>query len=208
MDIPFRCRCGALRGLVTDASAQTGHRAVCYCDDCQTAAHALGAAAMLDARGGTEVFQVSQSQVRITEGAAQLRCMRLGPKGLMRWYAGCCDTPIANTVAAPRSPFVGVCSAALDTDALKTTRDAALGPVRMRVMGAFAVGGCPPDASPKIPLLQSGHLARLMLGWALRGRHRPSPFFDAQTNAPVVEPRVLSRDERDAARAKAGASPR
>lgn len=202
MDIPLRCRCGKLRGAVLDATPATGHRAVCYCDDCQTAAHALGAAESLDARGGTEVFQVTPSQVRLTDGAEHLRCLRLGPKGLMRWYAGCCDTPLANTLATPRSPFAGINALAMDLPG--GARDEALGPVRMRVMGAFAVGGPPPGVPGKIRFTEAGPVTGLILRSVLRGMHRPSPFFDARTGAPVVTPRVLTRDERNAARAKAG----
>ncbi len=33
--------------------------------------------------------------------------MRLTPMGLLRWYAGCCNTPIGNMVSA-RVPFIGI----------------------------------------------------------------------------------------------------
>jgi hypothetical protein len=43
-----------------------------------------------------------------------LRLMRLSEKGLLRWYAGCCDTPLFNTMATPKVPFVGVLTDRLD----------------------------------------------------------------------------------------------
>lgn len=208
MDIPFQCRCGLVRGVVQGASPDAGHRAICYCDDCQTAAHALNAAdRLLDAQGGSDIYQVPPSLVRLTQGTEHLRCLRLSPKGLMRWYAGCCDTPLVNSLDTPRSPFVGV---QVPTMVLPegTDANAALGPVRMRIMGAFAVGGCPPGVAPKFRLREAGHVTRVFARSLLWRMHRGIAFFDPATGAPIVTPRVLSRDERNAARVKAGQPPR
>lgn len=205
MDLPFRCRCGKLRGVIEGAAPDTTHRALCYCDDCQSAAYAIGAPDFLDARGASDIFQVPPRMIRLTEGAAQLRCLRLSPKGLLRWYAGCCDTPVGNCLATPRSPFAGIHGANFELG--ERSRDEVLGPVRMRVMGAFARGGCPEGVAPKVRLSEAGPVARLLLRSVLRGLHRPSPFFDAATGAPVATPRVLSLAERNAARAKAGQAP-
>ncbi len=206
MDLTFRCRCGALQGVVRGASPSGSHRAICYCDDCQTAAHALGAGDTLDPHGGSDIYQVLPRMVSLTQGAEHLRCLRLSPKGLLRWYAGCCDTPLANCMATPRSPFVGIQAGAFALPE-GATRDAVLGPVRMRVMGAFAVGGCPPGVAPKIRLSEAGPVARLLLRSVLGGQHRPSPFFDPSTGEMRATPRVLTREERNDARAKAGQPP-
>jgi hypothetical protein len=37
-----------------------------------------------------------------------------------------------------------------------------------------------------------------MLAWKAQGLARPSPFFDARTNAPRAAPRVLTPSERAA----------
>jgi len=42
-----------------------------------------------------------------------------------------------------------------------------------------------------------GARASLMLRWWVRGLARPSPFFDEQTGAPRVAPRVLTREARE-----------
>ncbi len=55
MNAEFRCRCGEVRGIVTDASPHTANRVVCYCDDCQAFAHRLGRADLLDAHGGSDI---------------------------------------------------------------------------------------------------------------------------------------------------------
>lgn len=208
MNIPLKCRCGKLTGAVVDATPSSGHRAVCYCDDCQCAAEFFGEALGLDARGGTDVFQVSHSQVKITGGIENLSCLRLSPKGLMRWYAGCCDTPLGNSLPNPRSPFVGLHHLAMDHGATGKSRDEALGAPRMFVQGRFARGGCPPHVAPKMKLSAAGPITWLLLKWTALGMHRPSPFFDPATGAPVVEPKVLTRDERRALRDKVTAASR
>ena len=196
-DIPLRCGCGQVRGVATAVSPASGNRMVCYCDDCQAFAHHLDRADVLDAHGGTDVFQVAPAQVRITEGHAQLRCLRLSEKGAFRWYAGCCRTPLANTV--PWIPFVGIIHAFMDHPAGGRSRDEALGQPIALVNGRFAVGGTPPHAHPKAPLGVIARVLRVMLGWIVRRQTRPSPFFDARTKQPVVTPHVLTPDERRAA---------
>src|SRR6185312_16583664 len=106
-DHPLQCRCGTLRGLVHDPRG--GNHAVCWCKDCQAFAHFLGRAGeVLDERGGTEIIQVLPRNVVFTQGVEALACMRLTPKGLVRWYAGCCKTPIGNTLATPKLSFIGL----------------------------------------------------------------------------------------------------
>ena len=62
---------------------------------------------MLDAAGGTDIFQMPTGRLKLTAGADALRCLRLSGKGILRWYADCCRTPIGNTVG-PRVPVVGL----------------------------------------------------------------------------------------------------
>jgi hypothetical protein len=202
MELSIRCHCGALGGVIRDVTPHTSHRGVCYCDDCQTAAQFFSKRAVLDERGGTDVLQISQSQVKITRGAESLRCLRLSPKGLMRWHAACCDTPIANTMPNAKMPFVGILSVATDHAATGVSRDEALGRPHLYVHGRFARGGCPPYAAPRIPLLGTGRFMSLMFRWWLRGMHRPSPFFD-DNGQPRGEVKVLTIDERRALRDKA-----
>src|SRR5688572_12534539 len=100
-DLPVRCSCGTLRAVVRGASGGRGNHVVCYCDDCQSFAHFLERADdTLDAHGGTEIYQMSPARLEIIDGADRLACVRLAPKGLLRWYAACCRTPIGNTLAS------------------------------------------------------------------------------------------------------------
>lgn len=181
----FSCRCGAMRWSV--AATAPGCHVECYCADCQSFARHLGADDLwLDADGGTEAFHTLPRHVRFTAGEQNLRALRLGPKGLIRWYAGCCNTPIANTLASPRLPFVGLVlrpgQAGFGPLVTKANTDGAQRPVRGFGKG-HAIAG----------VLWRAAAARLA------GRNRPNPFFDAAGH-PTVTPRILTLDERNAAR--------
>jgi hypothetical protein len=174
---------------------RTGNRVVCYCDDCQSFAHFLGRAdAVLDAAGGTDIFQTSPARLELTAGREQLACMRLRPgSNVIRWFARCCRTPIGNTPADPRLILVGVIHACMDLRAAGASADALLGPVRGSAFPRFARGDRA-QLPKKLSLLHFARLVRLMLGARLRGDQRRSPFFRAD-GSPAVTPHVLGEDE-------------
>src|SRR4051812_24670077 len=94
--VRLECSCGGVTGTASNVSPRTGNRLICMCDDCQAYAHHLGRADdILDAYGGTDIFQLTPSQVVISSGRDRMRCVRLTDKGILRWYAGCCNTPMA-----------------------------------------------------------------------------------------------------------------
>jgi hypothetical protein len=199
--VSLRCRCGAVRGSAADISPAADSRSVCYCDDCQVYALHLGAPGILDERGGTDVCMLAPAQVRIEQGSEQLRCLRLSPKGQHRFYAGCCNTPIATSMSA-RIPIVFVAHSFMDHAAGGRTRDEDLGPPRMRIMGRFAKGGVPRGVHPKIPYGKAlpsllAHFARTVV----RRLAKPSPFWKAD-GQPRVEPTLIDRSEREALRAR------
>src|SRR5215471_8304503 len=103
----LRCSCGRVRGVGTNVSPSTVNRIVCYCDDCQAYLHHLGRADLLDAHGGSDIVQVAPACLHYTRGSDLIVGVRLLPKGLYRWYASCCKTPLGNT-ASPAIPFVGI----------------------------------------------------------------------------------------------------
>src|SRR6218665_2143157 len=100
--IELECECGKVKGFThTDARS----RFVCLCNDCQAYAVELGTAARtLDKNGGTEILPVYPADTKIVTGREQLRCLRLSDKGMYRWYADCCKTPIANVPEARGMP--------------------------------------------------------------------------------------------------------
>jgi len=183
-------------GVATDVDPDRGNRLVCMCDDCQAYAHWLDRAdAILDQNGGTEVFQLTPAQVRITAGREHVRCLRLSPKGLMRWYAGCCNTPIANTLDRPRLPFLGMPHTFMDHASDGRSRDEALGPVLTRINARYGKPPLAADSHARAPMwLILRAIRQLLRGW-FAGAHSPSPVFD-DAGEPIVEPTVISLDER------------
>lgn len=177
-------------------------RLACYCRDCQCFAWFLGRPELLDRHGGTEVVQLSLARLSFHAGHDRLACMRLSPKGLMRWYAGCCKTPLANTLPGSKPPFVGLISSCWDPTLDAQARDRLLGPVCARVNGP---GHAAPDGSvadiDRAPLGAIARSISVMVGSFIRGEHQPSPFLEPD-GAPKVTPRVLELAEREALRAK------
>ena len=101
-DLPLRCRCGAVRGVARAVSPVKVNHCFCYCDDCQAFVHFLGRAGdIFDEHGGTEITQMSQASVAFTAGTDRIAAVKLTPKGLMRWYASCCGTPIRGPEETP-----------------------------------------------------------------------------------------------------------
>jgi len=200
-DLTLRCGCGSVTGLVSGVCRGTGNRVICYCDDCQAFARHLGhPERTLDAHGGTDVVQTSPARVRFGKGADRLACVRLTPKGVLRWYASCCSTPIANTAASPSLPFVGLFHRCLHDGTDGTPLDQVLGPVRGRVRLKFATGDTTALRARKGSLLPIVlHFVRIMAAAWWRGDQKRSPFFDQRTGQPVAPPRLLSEDERQAA---------
>jgi hypothetical protein len=208
MDVPLKCACGKLKGIAKDLSPVQGRRIVCLCDDCQAFALYLGQAKLvLDQNGGTEILQMLPANLEITHGIENLKCLRLSDKGMLRWYAGCCNIPIANTAPYSKMPYTGVVHSILDFAGDARSREASLGPVRARIQGKFGIGNLPEGTHQKVP---PGLILRIMgflISGLLRGKYAPSPFFNRQTGKPTVEPYILSANEREALRKLCGPSP-
>lgn len=192
MDHPLRCRCGTLQGLVTQPGV--GVRARCYCRDCQAYAGWFGPdASILDAAGGTEVVAMLPSRIRFTAGGEALACLSLSPRGILRWYAGCCRTPVGNTPRSRGVPYLGLMVACL---AIEPPIESAFGPVRMATNRASARRPVP-RAGPLGGVTALAAPTAAMLTARLGGGYRINPFFDAASGVPVREPQVLSRAERE-----------
>ena len=167
-------------------------RVVCYCGDCRAFAHALTRSDVLDANGGSEIYWTTPSRMKLSAGLDQVRCLRLSEKGLFRWYAGCCNTPIANTMGNPGMPFLSIMTAFIEAP-----DPSVLGPLR-HVQTERALGTLPPEVKP------SKIIARAIIsiiGARLRGEHKPNALF--ADDKPIAVPRVLPSAEREALRAQA-----
>ncbi len=137
------------------------------------------------------MIQLLPKHITFTQGIEALACMRLTEKGLLRWYARCCNTPIGNMLANPKFSFVGLVDICLQGQSTSLTD--AFGPVQAWVHTAGAKG------HPKPKQLGLGRT----IGWfivttlkaRLNGDYKQSAFFRAETGAPVVPPRVLGSSE-------------
>jgi hypothetical protein len=195
-DIPLRCACGRLRGVALAVAPGAGCRVVCYCGDCQAFARFLARPDITDPWGGTDIFQMAPSQVRITAGADALKCLRLSDKGMYRWYCGDCMTPVGNTLSS-RVPFVGLIHTFMDHERDGRARDDVLGKPLGYVQTKSAVGALPPARGSSL-LRVIGRSVRLLGKWWLTKAGSPSPFFDEETKAPRTLPRILRPEERRA----------
>jgi len=199
----LRCACGEVRGLVSDMSPDTVNRVVCHCDDCQAFLHHLARTDLLDAKGGTDIVQTAPAAVSFAQGRERIVGLRLTPKGLYRWYAGCCRTPLGNTVG-PAIPFIGIVAQtfASETQSLDDLCGRPIG----AIYGKYAIGG-PPEGSTGFNLWLMARAIRMVLRWRIRGQTWPHPFFERATRAPIFPLTTLSHQEREALRRRCGPSP-
>ncbi|HEX5377437.1 MAG TPA: DUF6151 family protein [Phenylobacterium sp.] len=188
---PLACRCGTLRGTVDTTAPH--ERIICYCVDCQAYAHFLGRPGDdLDERGGTNALLTVPSAIKVACGAEQLASVRMTGRGPMRWYAACCNTPIANTGLSHKAAFASLMAPSLG--GAGPALDAAFGPARLFGFVKNAKGQPKPPQTPFIGVLL--RVVGRSLKARLDGSYRRTPFFDVATDKPLAEPKILAPDER------------
>ncbi len=184
-DLAFSCDCGKFAGHITAAGVKSGTHVVCYCPDCR--AGELYFNQPDPAPGPVDIFQMSPDAIEIEKGVENLAAMRLGPNGMYRWYASCCNSPVATSMTTAKRPFAGFSTRRLD-------HPEKLGPVITK--------GYVPQQNGKskhenvAPAVWS--LIKRLTSSRLSGRWRKNPFFNTETGQPVVEPKVLTKQERAA----------
>lgn len=192
-EMPLRCACGKLKGTARLSPAEGVH-VVCFCGDCQAFARFLGRKDLLDAWGGTHIFQTAPSALQFTEGSDALRCVRLSAKGMHRWYCGDCKTAIGNTLG-PRVPFVGLISSIVDFKSTGRSLDDVVGKPLAYGFPEAAIGGPPPHTKPNPKLRFLAKVSASLAKWWVTGKGSPSPFFDEERE-PRAKVQILSPDER------------
>ena len=105
-------------------------------------------------------------------------------------------------MASKGMPFVGLVSACVDPAGDGRAREAALGPIRARVMARFAKGDrralddrYPRQVHDRAPMSMLFKVLPMLLLAKLRGDGNRGPFFDAKTGEPAAVPHLLSADE-------------
>ncbi|WP_299663726.1 DUF6151 family protein [uncultured Ruegeria sp.] len=183
--LTFSCDCGALSGHITEHGVRSGTHVVCYCHDCRAAQ--LYFEQPDPAPGPVEIFQMAPEDVKFETGTEHLAAMQLSPKGMLRWYAKCCNAPLATTPLTPKFPFAGFI-----VKRIPDTND--LGPVTTR---GFVPGQDGKQTHEKIRYAAWGLLKRVLKS-RLSGSWKKTPFFSSGTGEPVVQPTVLTKEERAA----------
>lgn len=195
-DLSFACECGAVSGTLLNVGPDQGDHVICHCTDCQDLTRYLGHAdRVLDAHGGTALYQSRCARMRLASGRDRLACVHLTDKPTLRWYATCCNMPLFNSYANGKIPYITTQLAACDA----ATRAALLGPPRGHLFTQDGAG----DTSA-LPRMSMGQLMRRffprMIRDILSGDRRRCELFDAQTLQPIASPRRLTAAERQALR--------
>jgi hypothetical protein len=181
----LHCRCGTLRGRVL-LPAMTDS-AICYCKDCQAYARTLEyPLSTLDSNGGTKIVPIHPGQVHFEQGLESLACMSLSEKGLLRWYAQCCGTPIGNTPRNMMVAYVGLVHTCLASS--PRSLEQSFGPVRVHLNTQSATGQVKATQFATFQAMFS--IAASLVTARLSGSYRQTPFFLADSGKPIRIPRV------------------
>ncbi|MFT6406520.1 MAG: hypothetical protein ACJA2U_002900 [Marinomonas primoryensis] len=187
-EVNLKCACGTVKGKTSAVSSKIGTRITCCCDDCQAFSQFLGQEGnVLDQYGGTDIFQIPVSFLTITEGKSEIACVRLSPKGMHRWYAKCCNTPIGNTFGAG-GPFIGIIHSFMDKSEMS---EVDLGKSRGHVLTKFAKTPVPENLKGSSLRINCRVVAKI-LSWKLKGLNKPSEFFN-NNREPICQPQILDK---------------
>jgi hypothetical protein len=189
-ELSLSCQCGTVKGSVSHASPKIGNHLKCYCEDCQAFAnHIAPNGDVLDECGGTEVFQTAPWHLKITQGMEQVQCLRLTPKGLNRWYASCCNSPIGNTINA-KLPFLGIVHSFIEKDG---QYDRLVGPIIGHYKLEQAKGDVPADVAEKgMPFTATCQVFWRLLKWKMTMKNKNNLFFNAQGRT-ICKPTIVSQ---------------
>ncbi|MDF1801907.1 DUF6151 family protein [Thalassovita sp.] len=186
------CQCGSVQVELAPEGVAAATRLRCYCTDCQTEARHLGYA--LPTHQGTDLIHTTPDRVTLLSGQENLAALRLSPKGIFRWYASCCDTPMFNSLPKPGKSFLGLVVHAAETQAA----DDSVGPV----WGHAFTKSAPPGLGAPGKDVNFGGIGlgviRRMLGGYLTGRRKINPLVN-DAGEWNVTPTILTREQRRAA---------
>lgn len=199
-DLSFACECGTVSGTLLRVGPDQGDHVICHCSDCQDLTHYLGhAARVLDAHGGTALYQSRCARMTIHSGRDRLACVHLTDKPTLRWYAACCQMPLFNSYKTGKIPYITTQLAACD----RAAREQLTGPPLGHLFTQDGVGD-----TQALRTMSMGRLMRRffprMIRDMLSGDRRRCELFDAKTLEPIAKPHRLTADERLALRGGSG----
>jgi hypothetical protein len=191
MTHPIQCQCGALQGELSEPHRAI--RGVCYCKDCRAYSNHLGKLNVHDELGGADFVATQSRYVTFSRGIENLACISLSPKGSLRWYAKCCNTPIGATARDWKLPYIGLVHSCLEPGPGAYER--AFPDVKMRV-NAGSAHAKPPSMGFDNAIALMTLIPRILMG-RVNASYRTTPFFTE--GVPVTDVKVLSLAEREAA---------
>lgn len=193
--LELKCQCGNVEASADNIAPNTGNHVKCYCHDCQAFANHLIRTArselnpILDEVGGTEIYQTAPWNITFHKGLEHVQCLRLTPKGLNRWYAKCCNTPIGNTINADL-PFVGIIHNFIVKD---TQASSCLGPIVGHHKLEHASGQVPPNIEKMaMPLLVTLKVFWRIFKWKAIKKGKLNPFFNDEGRT-ICKPVIISK---------------
>jgi Family of unknown function (DUF6151) len=109
---------------------------------------------------------------------------------MVRWYAGCCKTPIGNTLENYKISFIGLLHNCLE--APEHSLQNSFGAVRTYANPQGAIGDPKPKAAGMATTIW--WFVKTILKARVNGDYKRTPFF--KDGRPIAVPRVLSSAER------------
>ncbi|WP_271077958.1 DUF6151 family protein [Aurantiacibacter sp. MUD61] len=192
--LEFRCKCGAVGGTIDIPPPVDGEVIVCHCTDCRDFVRLCGKSEiMLDDLGGVSLFNFRGSRLHFSSGLEQMRCLHMTEKPVLRWVCSCCDTPMFNSFATTRIPFLDIFTATIkDISPLRGLTSKA-----RHLFPDSATGDASdlPASTPAGLILRT--TPRIVREYVSGGR-KANPLFDAKTGEPIAVPRRVSQAERAA----------
>ena len=180
------CECGSFHATLREIDPKRGTHLRCHCADCRAAYRILRP--NVEPRGGIHIYQTDPDKIDIIKGQEHFECLQLSPKGMLRWYASCCDTPLINTTRSAKMPFAGVLTA--------TANDPH---VFGAVIAEANIKGTDGKVQHKGMTRMVIRLFSRMISTRISGRWKETPFFSAPLFVPIFEPRLVAKkDKRDA----------
>ncbi|WP_341711845.1 DUF6151 family protein [Erythrobacter sp.] len=186
--VQFSCQCGAVTGTLAQAGPRSGDHVVCHCVDCQKFASVLSAEArILGDFGGTALYQSRCAAMSISSGKDKLACMHLTEKPTLRWYASCCNTPMFNTYANGRVPYITT----LLANCIPGEVERHIGPAVGHLFLPFEAQ----SRADLVPMSFSQLIRRFVLRMIkdlVAGDRKKSALFDPLTLEPIAKPQELA----------------
>jgi len=194
VDAKIQCSCGKVTGTAYNLSPSSTNHVLCPCDGCQAYAQYLDRADdMLDAAGNSNIFQMNPKHFKITGGQEYIACVKITPKGPLRWFANCCKTPLGNSFPKGGIPFLGVLPICIGHKGTANEVVRLVGPARATVNARH-----PLSLGQKIKLwAMFVRFFSMLFSWRIFDGKSWKPFFNKATLKPIAKPVKISDTERE-----------